>query len=200
MSQWFRCLAEAPRIGYRSHPFIQRSSLPGHNIVPDSSSREDRSWLLWPTADGSTSFSPAKSWQTQPQPGETQAQICIRQLYESLELPGVIVDYHFALAGCCDELWKLRQQDGWIVSEIEKLCWLDIRLVQAYPQIVVYPHDSQDFLRISVFGLLLNLYEREGYLQEALMVAKIAVDFRQGADALQRIQSRLANLEAEENG
>ena len=89
------------------------------------------------------------------------------------------------------------QQEPWIFAELERLCWLDIRLVQAYPDIMQI-NNARAFLSITTLQHLITLYEQEGYLYDALQVAEIAVKFNQQLPALERIKSRIANLEAEE--
>ncbi len=201
MVKWFRCLSEVPCVGYKSHPNIDRSRLPGHNVVPSSSSywiaNERHEYVSWPTITGSTSASPAKLWKTQLRNGESLAQTCLRQLYETLELPGELSDYHFAIQSCCLELWRLRREEPWVLVEIEELCWLDIRLLQAHPDFAVV-NNEQGFFLILAFERLIALYEQEGYLYEALQVAAVATKFNQQMSALERIRAKIANLEAEE--
>jgi hypothetical protein len=201
MVKWFRCLSEVPGVGYKSHPSIDRSRLPGHNVVPSTSSyviaNERHEYLSWPTITASPSASPAKLWKTQPRNGESLAQTCLRQLYETLELPAELSDYHFAIQNCCLELWSLRREEPWVLVEIEELCWLNIRLLQAHPDFAVVDNE-QGFLLILAFGRLISLYEQEGYLHEALQVAEVAVMFNQQVPALERLRAKIANLEAEE--
>lgn len=124
------------------------------------------------------------------------AQARLRQLYESLELPGELLDYHFAIQGGCSELWRLRREEPCVLGEIEHLCWLDIQLIQAYPTLFQAKND-RGFLLITTFQHLLSLYEQEGYLSDACRVAEIAVKFNQQQPVFERIKSRLANLKAE---
>lgn len=58
--------------------------------------------------------------------------------------------------------------------------------------------NEREFLLIMTMQQLITLYEQEGYLYEALQVAEIAAQFNQQLPALERIKSRIANLEAEE--
>ena len=157
-----------------------------------------REYLTWPmiTGTGRTSASPAKQWTAQLQNGETTAQTRLRQLYESLELPGELLDYHFVIQGCCSALWGLRREEPWVLGAVEQVCWLDIRFIQVYPDIVQANND-QGFLSVLPFRYLISLYEQEGYLAEALHVTEFAVKFNQELPALDRIKSRIANLECE---
>jgi hypothetical protein len=58
--------------------------------------------------------------------------------------------------------------------------------------------NEREFLLITTMQHLIAIYEQEGYLYEALQVAEIAAQFNQQLPALERIKSRIANLEAEE--
>src|SRR5437868_4854033 len=113
MEKWFRSFSEVPGIKYRGESSIYRPPLPEHMTVPASGFYEltdmQSSYSSWPKINGSgnTSASPAQQWIIQPHPareGETTAQARLRQLYESLELPGNVSDYHLAIQGCCSAL------------------------------------------------------------------------------------------------
>ncbi len=203
MVKWFRGFAEVPGIGYKGNPGLYRPQLPEHATLPKSGSYEiagvQRDFLSWPMlfGTGATSASPVKQWTTHPRSGESPAQTRLRQLYETLELPGELLDYHFAIQGCCSELWRLRRDEPWIFAELERLCWLDIRLIQIYPDIMQVKNERA-FLLVTTLQHLIALYEQEGNLYEALQMAEIAAQFNQQRPALERIKSRIANLEAEE--
>ncbi len=202
MVKWFRWFSEVPGVGYKGNPGLYRPQLPEHATLPKSGYYEiagmHRDYVSWPMlfGTGTTSASPVKQWTTQPRSGESPAQTRLRQLYETLELPGELLDYHFAIQGCCSELWRLRQEEPWIFAELERLCLLDIRLIQAYPDIVQVKNERA-FLLVTTLQHLIALYEQEGYLYDALQVAEIAAQFNQQRPALERIKSRIANLEAE---
>ncbi len=203
MVKWFRGFAEVPGIGYKGNPGLYRPQLPEHATLPKSGSYEiagvQRDFLSWPMlfGTGATSASPVKQWTTHPRSGESPAQTRLRQLYETLELPGELLDYHFAIQGCCSELWRLRRDEPWIFAELERLCWLDIRLIQIYPDIMQVKNERA-FLLVTTLQHLIALYEQEGNLYEALQMAEIAAQFNQQLPALELIKSRIANLEAEE--
>jgi len=97
-------------MGYQGNPGLYRPPLPEHASLPQSGSYEiagaRRDYLSWPVLFGTgiTSASPAKQWSTQPRKGESPAQTRLRQLFEVLELPSELLDYHFAIQGCCSEM------------------------------------------------------------------------------------------------
>lgn len=202
MPKWFRRLAEIPGVRYNTPQGINRLQLPDHNILPelhtygfDGRRRES---LYWQTRKGSTSASPAQSWQTEPRPGESPAQTGVRQLYEALELPGEPSAYHFAIQNCNEMLWKYRREEPWVVELIEWLCWLDIQLIEACPEAISFDRDDETrYVNVLAFDRLISLYEREGYLREAIKVARRAVRFNQSQHDFESLQERIAQLEAE---
>jgi hypothetical protein len=202
MIKWFRSFAEVPSVEYKGNPGLYHPQSSSHTPLPQSGypaiAGTYRDTLIWPMlfGTGTTSASPVKQWTTQPREGESPAQTKLRQLYESLELPGELLDYHFAIQGCCSELWRLRREEPWVFAELERLCWLDIRLIQAYPNIM-QANNEREFLLVTTLQYLISLYEQEGYLYEALQVAEIAAKFNQQGPALERIKLHIANLEAE---
>ena len=203
--QWYARLAEIPGISYPGSPGVQRTRLPGHDLKPDVQ-RYDfddrrREFLSWTHRDGtSSSASPAKNWETQPLPDSAPPQAILQHLYEVLELPGVASDYHFAIQGCFERLWGQRRTHPWVMGEIEKLCWLDIRLLEALPDTLHYEQtDGTSFYARSIaFERLIQMYERNGYLAEALDVAQRATRFHADDTILKPLRERLARLEAEQ--
>ena len=202
---WYARFAEVPGVSYTGSPSVQRTRLPGHNLKPDvrRSDVDDRhrEFLWWTHGDGtSSSASPARNWLAQPLPADVAPAAILQHLYEALELPGVASDYHFAIQGCFERLWGQRRTHPWILREIEKLCWLDIRLLEALPDTL--RHEQTDgtsfYARSIAFERLIHLYERNGYLAEALDVAQRATRFHADDTILRPLQERLARLEAEQ--
>jgi hypothetical protein len=217
MEKWYRRLAEVPGIEYRPDPAIDRTQLPGHDAVPkidryefDGKRHESMSW---PTEGGSTGASPAQEWKTQPRKGETEAQTTLRQLREALELPGTLSNYHFAIQGSHDALRGFAREEPWVLEEVERLCWLDIRLIGQYPKTITLDPITIDdkelakvaaerrgertFFSVSAFHQLISMYEREGYLREALEVARIGQQFEQCLGKAEEIEERINRVEAE---
>jgi hypothetical protein len=203
MTKWFRRLAEIPGVRYNTPPGINRLHLPDHNLVPelhsyDFDGRRHES-LYWQTSEGSTSASPAHSWQTKPRPGESPAQTALRQLYETLELPGEPSDYHFTIQNCNETLWKYRREEPWVVEHIEWFCWLDIQLLEACPEAITFDREGEiQYANVVAFYRLISLYEKEGYLTEALEVARRALRFNQSQPDFESLQERIVQLEAED--
>lgn len=202
MITWFRRLADVPKLGYQGNPDIDRSSLPHHNAQPEiqtfTMDGKRHESLMWRTRTGSTSASPAQQWETRKRKGESPMQTQLRRLYEALELPGELSDYHFALLRCYEELWKYRREEPWFVAEIERLCLLDIALVETYPEIIVFDgREGRTYAHVPAFHHLMYLYEQNGYLYDALDIARRAVRMNQGETITESIQKKVARLEEE---
>lgn len=203
--QWYERLADIPGVNYSGNPSVQRKKLPYYNLKPEihrsDFSRRPLEYLSWHYRDStSSSASPAKSWESQPQPADAPPQAILQRLYEVLELPGEPADYHFAIQGCFERLWSLRREHPWVVNEIEKLCWLDIRLLEALPDTLRYQQTDGTFFfaRSIAFERLIQMYERNGYLAEALDVARRATRFHADDTILKPLRERLERLEAEQ--
>ena len=199
MSQWFRRLADVPNVDYSGSPGVERSRLAGHNATAtlnrftfDGKQHEN---LTWKTREGETSACPASQWQATPRPGETPAQTALRQVYERVELPGDLSSYHFVIQQAIGELWRFRTQEPWVLEEIEKLCWLDIRLITR--SVKEFQRDDGSLLTIYAFDRLLTLFEREGYLHEALQLAEFAVKLGADEGLAEKLRERVTILDAE---
>lgn len=124
----------------------------------------------------------------------------IRVLQEALERPGSPSNYHFAILGCIEELWTWQRRRGHpeLLAEIEDLCWLDVRLVGAMPSILTYERNGEQlYSAVPAFHHLIELYEREGFLQDALAVARRAARFYPDYPRVLELEQRIAQLDAE---
>lgn len=201
-SEWFRRLADIPGVGYEGGPKAKHARLAGRDEVPriveHAYDGQRRQSLMWPSRGGATSASPAQRYAAQlPQKDEPVGAI-MRRLDAALDVPGQASDYHFAIQGCIEILWGRRREAPALLDQVEQLCWLDIRLVQARPQIIQFERDGERaFARVLAFLHLVQLYEREGYLREALEVAELARAFGQEGDASERLRARIALVESE---
>jgi hypothetical protein len=201
-SIWFPRFAEIPGIGYQGSPDVDRQQLPGYDHVPTierrdvNGARDETLW--WPSENGRTSISPAQGHVVGDLRHVPMPEI-LRNVYESLELPGTASDYHFLLQGSIGEVWRRRRDNPDMLPEVEKLAWLDVRLVEACPEAVTFEGpEGPKVYAILAFSILIDLYEREGFLHEALAIADRAVRLLQCEDDQQRLQGRLATLEAED--
>lgn len=197
MTQWFERLANVPGINYQSSPNIDRTMLPGYNFVPSESNLDSHS-LSWPCfSGGKTSASPAAQYIKDQR--ETSPDVVLLNLYEMLELPGIMSDYHFGIQSSLDRLWSFRLKKPEFYAYIEWFYWLNIRLLQAYPSMFNDIFDDY-FPRISAFHRLIVLYESQGLLQKALEVAKISIQFEQNPKDYERLCNKILKEHDEYNG
>lgn len=201
-TKWVPRLADVPQVGYSGHSSVDRRRLPGHDIRPEICTSDFDptlgKWLMWPTAGGSTSASPARNWFAVDDRQRVGASIILRQIRETLELPGTAADYHFSLLAACQTLWRRFRHDAGTLLALEELCLLDIVLVEARQDIVNDgTSDDPEWLSIPVFDVLIQLYEREGYIQDALAIARRGANLGQDDDQVQRLEQCVAALRAE---
>lgn len=201
-TKWFARLADVPKVGYRGYSNVDARRLPGHGTKPcvetfDFDGTLHRS-LNWPTAEGSTSQSPASSWCSFDEPRHATAADVLRRIYEALELPGTAADYHFALLHSYEILWNRFREQPDLLLELEQLLLLDIALVESRPNILQMGGENETFwASVPAFYHLMRLYEREGYVEDALAIARRGAALRQGGDDLRRLEQRVAALSAE---
>jgi hypothetical protein len=200
-NECFACFAAVGGLRYQRRPDIDPRKLPGYGAKPR---RETYSYpdgqklvsLMWDTSGGgSTSQSPAAAWASSIRDGHDWPQV-LRRTYEALELPGTASDYHFALLAAYQALWKLRRKDPELLPELERLCQLDIGLLEARPRIVV-EDERASALRVPAFEFLVHLYEEEGFLDDALSIAQRGKALGQGDQDIARLQARIQDLRAE---
>jgi hypothetical protein len=203
---WFRRFGEIPGVAYTSPEQIDRLSLAGHDDVPEVQTfrfgGEPKETLFWPGGDGSGggSRSPAsyRASSAFPDRRNVPAAAVLRNLCECLELPGEPSDYHFLIQNVADELWRRRRNEPGLLGEVERLCWLDISLVQACADALSHVIDGQRRVYwITGFSLLIQLYEERGDLSDALKVAEIASGYGQYEDARQRLLWKTGARETE---
>jgi len=180
---WYPRLAEIPGIRYVPPSGIDRGRLRGVNAKPrieryrsvlDGTTHVSAMW-------GDTSQSPAAAHGDaaadagRPR-NEAELNKRLRGAYEALELPGSAHDYHFKLLGAYQTLWSSRTLAAWALNEVERLCLIDIELIEAHP---LDPGEDFDLREVGqpAFNQLIQLYQREGYLREAIQIAERAAHF-----------------------
>lgn len=197
---WFERFGDIPAVQYSPLVTVSRSSLAGSRVRPTSVRDYDgKPALRWEDSIGSKS--PAWAYAFEREISGLDEAGLIRHISEALELPGEPADYHFAIQRVCEELWKRRKAHPDVLADLERLCWIDIALVQAVPSAVAIEGDrSRRFVTIRAFGYLSTLYEREGAWHEALAVAELAERYDQPGNRRDDLAERVAALSAEESG
>jgi hypothetical protein len=202
---WFRRLSEVPGINYPGSPGVDRRRLPGHDATPVvtrtyewEGERHDVVEWRWP--GGSAAGPPAREHCLTSEDGATSEEL-VRNLYEVLELPGEVTDYHFAIQSCAAELWAQRRAQPELLETAEELWLLDIRLVEAMPS--AFATESLagvTWYSVAAYESLISLYERQGYIREALAVTDRARSIGHGGQARERLEAKLRALVEEEGG
>ncbi len=200
---WFKRFADIPGVDYADTSGLDRAKLAGLNAVPEISvyefdGRQEES-LLWPSRDGVTSGSPAHHRAFGDQKGATTAML-LANLQEGLELPGEPSDYHFLIQGCIGELWSRRKEEPEVLSKVEELCHLNIQLIEACPYAVSHEADgTRVFYGMQAFACLIDLYEKNGFLEQALAVADKAALFGQGTEDADDLRERIKAVKSEDD-
>lgn len=207
MMGWFPRLADIPGIGYSGELGVVRTRLPGYNAKPTvevyTYDGKQREILWWTAGEGKTTTSPARQYFSGHALRDETSETVIKHLKEALELPGQPADYHFSILGCIEELWawKRRRREPWLLVEIEQFCLLDIRLIEALPEIIEFKQRGEKhYASVPAFSHLIHLYEREGFLEDALEVARRAARFNPDFSKLQELEQRIAELVSESSG
>lgn len=195
---WYRRLADIPGIGYAGDDAL-RARLPDRDAKPRVErfefDGERTTTLSWRTSAGEGSTSPVQSLAHATRQNELSDEARARVL-TALELPGEPGDYHFAIQGVADLLWDRRREEPQHLPFVEWLSWLDVRLVEAHPEAVRASPDKDEYFRITALHRLVDLYEREGFLREALAAAERFARFRPRVD-ISELRVRVARLNAE---
>jgi hypothetical protein len=203
LPDWYHRFADIPGISYTTPQQIERTALPGYDMVPTIFKPRFRTELgeslLWATGEdgGQSSISPVRAFTDRP-PRKAPAAAWLSGIAEGLELPGEPTDYHFLIQGAIDELWPRHRREPDLIPDIERLCWLDISLVQARPDAASTDINGPlQFYQIQAFSVLMELFERRGDLAKALEIAEVAVKFDQCEDERQLLLWKLGARDTE---
>jgi len=193
---WARRLEDMPGVNYNPPPGLDVSRLRYRDHEPQvgSSSYDGSAILDWPERDGEwSSASPASDHGDALYEEDVDAGEILRLLAECLELPGTPSDYHFLIVGAAEKLAGLAVREPRLLAEVERLCLLDLRLVQAREDIIRAPDRPEGWLHVRSFDALIRMYEQAGFLPEALEVALIAERYGQDGGRGEDLRRRLAN-------
>ncbi|MFI6624293.1 hypothetical protein [Streptomyces sp. NPDC050528] len=185
-------MAAIPGIAFAGSPGVVREALPGAGVRPDASYGSP----MWPTAEGSTSATPA----SRHVPFDAHGAELVTCVWEALELPGAAMDYHFVLQGAVDRLWSARRAAPEGLELLEVFALLDLELMEAAPQAVSFDETADapvTFVRVTSVPRLIALLEREGAITEALELARRLARFGQGEDVSVRLSEKAGSLVAE---
>jgi hypothetical protein len=206
MIEWFRRLGDIPGITFAKDPAIDPTKLEGYGAVPETDAYDSdgtrHEYLTWRFGGGlGGSASPAHNRAFGDFGGATGSEVLLNCI-EGLELPGVPSDYHFMIQSTATQLWKRRREEPAGIAEVERLCWLDLELIDARPDSVTNDNEEggPSFYSIAGFGILIDLFEREGGLYEALEMAERAERFGQGSQVRDELTERIEAVRSETHG
>jgi hypothetical protein len=190
---WYTRMADIPGIQFTGSPGVARADLAEAGLRP----RAEYGYLSWPTADGSTSASPAHR-RAFGDLSALDADELVRWVWEGVELPGEPSDYHFLLQGAVEQMWARRRENPSGLQFVETFGYLDLALIEAAPQAVRLDESDHagGFVHITSLDRLLALLEREGALREALTLSRRAMRF---GDRYRRdeLEAKVAALDGE---
>jgi hypothetical protein len=176
--RWAPRLADVPGVTFTGSPGVDRTKLKNHALRPNIGEYG----LSWGDEDGDdwSSESPAASHR-----GERDLKVpaLIKRTWESLELPGTAEDWHFALLEAVGQLSPGRRSDPAYLTVCEQFCRIDIDLVRARPEPFMRGETAADgFLSMATFRTLVKILRAVDDLEEALVYAKLGVEFGQGTE------------------
>ena len=164
-TNWYRRLSDVPDLTYVPLARVERARLWGVDAEPEIrrlSSDDDYIYITWPTPDGgSTSASPAHQHGFSIPDGTPEE--VLQRMSEALELPGQASDYHFSIQHALEHLWRQRKTTPTLYNQIEKLCLLDIELLESRTEEIY----EGTVIGVRAFTTLAGMYENEGRLRDA---------------------------------
>lgn len=203
--KWFRRFEEVPGVSYEGSPRVDRAKLFGYDHEPTFEVYEfdgnRQEYLRWPSlkGGGSTSSSPVHQRVFVEMPENVSHEDLLGWIEETLELPGELSDYRFAIQLYCEAAYKRRKQNPALLSDIERFCLIDVELTENHAEIIEYEPGKS--YRVLAFSRLIGLYEREGCLPDALEVAERGLACGQDLERkVEELRERVAALEAEDAG
>lgn len=186
---WYPRLADVPGVEFAGSPGVKREGLRNASVRPSKTQ-----WgLSWEYRGMSTSASPSKE-HIQDQLPDLPTPTLARKVWEALELPGTLADWHFLLMNASGTLWSRRRNEPGALLLCETFGSLDVQLAAAHPNefLVDRSEPARGYLSVPTFDVLINLYRAADALPRALEVATVASTF--GGDKHPKAAAELAAL------
>ncbi|MER6575876.1 hypothetical protein [Nonomuraea sp. NPDC001023] len=187
-------MAEVSGVGFAGSPGVDRSRLPETHVRPI---KADNGYIYWPTPSGHTSASPAHARASAEMRGMDIPSL-VRWVWEGLEIPGTISDYHFLLQSAIGRLWSARASDPGGLQFLEIFADLDLRLIEAAPRpFLIDENDAtKGYFHFSGVATWVSLLRTEGALREALAINRRLRRFDDGY-RLEDLEAKVAALDEE---
>jgi hypothetical protein len=201
---WYRRLGDVPGMNFAGSPNVDRRQLRWAEMVPvireplrDYPNQRPEDRLSWDYAgEWSTSDSPAdRHWRAGPDdPHRETPELLEQRLYEALELPGTVNDYHFIVMAAATSTESLARDDPILLTKVEEFCVLDLRITSGHPDVFIWTDQNGDPkpLVVPACDILARLYRHEGAVREWLEVEEQAARLSQGdPDSVRSLISEL---------
>lgn len=107
----------------------------------------------------------------------------------ALEMPGEAGDYYFVMLSATEALWTHRAEHPWFRFYIERLCRLQIQVLEVKPADLKL---GVDFNTTVAFPRLARLLEEDGRLSEAIGVAVLGTTYGETTTRGARLSKKLA--------
>lgn len=184
---WFKSISEIPGINWEPLILIDRQQLKHAEsfMKVEDSELSDRKNIWWYDKDGkpfNNSWSPSHNeW------GKISDEMSIdrtvKVISTALILPGTPSDYHFGITSAVEILYKKRKESEKAIDLVEKLCLLDISMIESLPQIAEPKNYNDDHWNPGQFPVhpsyrrLITIYMKEGLLEDAVDLEKRLISF-----------------------
>lgn len=172
--RWYPRLADMPGVEFAGSPGVDRTRLRGADVRPSKGSYG----LEWPERNGQWQ-SPASGHLPDDWTSRTTEKLA-RGVWECLELPGTLGDWHFVLQAALSELWRRRHTEPAALNLCEQFCLIDLELAKARPQAFAINagKPEEGYLAVRAFDLLTRMYRAMDDLARAIAVARHAEQWR----------------------
>lgn len=191
-TELFNRFGDIPGVTFKTPPGIDRRRLRAKKTRSRRLYLDGK--LIGDLVESDDSISPAARRWSDLNIADMGMDTVLHSLYETLESPGQVDDYHLAIQDVILEFWRRRRREPLVLLHVESLAWLDLRLIQTCPGSIL--GDEPHYFNVPAFGRLITLYKREGAWRDALAVTDIGEQFSRypGRTA---IAERVAALDAE---
>lgn len=169
--RWYPRLADMPGVAFTGSPGVQRSKLRGSTTRARKADWGDG--LDWPERNGEWG-SPAQAHRQDF--AELSTDRLVRNVWECLELPGTLGDWHFTLQDAAGELFRRRHSEPAALRHCEQFALIDLQLTQARPQAFLIDAAKSDsgYVGVTSLNVLMRVYRAMDDLPSAVEISRRA--------------------------
>lgn len=172
--RWYPRLADLPGMTFGGSPGIDRAKLRGSDARPRRREYDFGVVLEWPERNGESN-SPASAHRQDEWAGLSTKRLA-KNVWESLELPGTLGDWHFTLQDAVSELWRRRHTEPAALRLCEQFARIDLEMARARPEAFALEpgRSDQGYVAVRAFDLLVRMYRAMDDLPRAIHIARHA--------------------------